>query len=565
MATFAESPGFPPVWILPFYPGSDFTIQYQGWFENLLYPPIFQFGAAGTTSPAINFSQSIADPPIYTRHDTQVTLVLKHWVWSDGKPVTTRDITFWLNLLKANKAEWADYTPGGFPDNITAVKVDGPYRITFSLNKSYSPAYYTGNELSQITPIPQHVWDRTSAHGPVGNYDLSTSGAKKVMAFLQAQSRHRQTYATNPLWSVVDGPWRLSSYDLSGKVVFVPNKRFSGTPKPRLSKFIELPFASDTAEFNAVRTGLLDVGYIPTTDLASSSIVRSLESQGFAVGQWKVYGFNSLFLNFNNPTVGPIFDQLYIRQALEHLINQPLYIRVADHGYGQPTYGPVVNGPSAYIAPAERSNPYPYDPAAARKLLESHGWAIRPGGTSVCVRPGTAGTECGAGIHKGEGLSFQLLTYSGQTQQAVTMEELKSVASQVGVDISIKTVANVFATAGQCTPKQPVCAWQIADWGGGVYTAPNGYPLGSGYFFCKGNNNHENYCNPTEDRLSLEGRAAGGSIVPWETFLVKQLPMLWIPNSDFEVVAAKSTLHGVLPANNTLSVFPQAWYYTKGH
>ena len=37
------------------------------------------------------------------------------------------------------------------------------------------------------------------------------------------------TYGSNPLWQVVDGPWRLSSYDVSGgQITFVPNPATPG-------------------------------------------------------------------------------------------------------------------------------------------------------------------------------------------------------------------------------------------------------------------------------------------------------------------------------------------------
>ena len=49
-----------------------------------------------------------------------VTITLKHYVWSDGETVSARDVGFWINLLKANKADWASYVPGGFPDNVVS-------------------------------------------------------------------------------------------------------------------------------------------------------------------------------------------------------------------------------------------------------------------------------------------------------------------------------------------------------------------------------------------------------------------------------------------------------------
>jgi peptide/nickel transport system substrate-binding protein len=559
VVTFAESPDYYPTWILPFYNGAFFTIQEQGWFESLMWPPLFN--QANGASPTVNYAQSLGNPPVYSDHDTVVTLTIKHWKWSDGQPVTTRDIMFWLNLLKANESEWADYTPGQFPDNVTSIKVVSPYELVMKLNKSYAPNFFTGNELSQITPIPQHVWDKTSATGKVGNYDETAAGARAVMAFLQAQSKDIKTYATNPLWQTVDGPWKLSGYTLTGKVTFTPNKAYSGPAKPKVSEFVEVPFTSADAEYDALRAGDLTVGDIPPNDYSTIPAIKAL---GYNVAPWEVYGFNSIFINFNNPVDKPVFGQLYIRQALQYLIDQQLQISKVFGGYAQPDYGMVVNGPAS----EEGAEPdaYPYSPAKAKALLTAHGWDVRPGGQTTCAHPGTGATECGAGIKAGFPLTFNLLIYSGDLQQQIAMTSYKTVAATVGIDIKLVNNVNVFAAAPACTPNQSDCSWQLADWGGGVYTPPNGYPVEAGYTDCGGNNNHENYCDPAQDKLDATAAAGGATMADyntWEKFISLQLPMLWQPNADFEVLAVKNNLVGPIPANTTLSVFPESWYFTK--
>lgn len=561
VVTFAESPNYSPTWILPFYTGQYFTIQEQGWFENLMWPPLFNQGNG--KSPEVNFTQSLGNKPVYTNGGKTVTLTIKHWRWSTGDAVTVRDLTFWINLLKANETQWANYTPGGFPTDVTAMKTKGTYTLVLTLTKSYASTYYTLNELSQITPIPQHEWDRESATGPVGNYDETPTGAKKVLAFLETQSKDLKTYATNPLWQVVDGPFKLSGYTLTGKVTLKANASYSGPTKPKIAEFVQLPYTSTEAEYNALRAGQLTVGYIPAND---SSTVPAVKSLGYNVGPWEIDGFNSLFANFNNPTVGSVFDQLYIRQALEDLIDQPLYISKVWNGYAQPDYGPVVNGPPSLTNASVEPDTYPYDPSKAKALLKSHGWAVHPGGTTTCQSAGTGPSDCGSGIKGGQALTFNLLIYSGNEQEQEMMTAFKTAAATVGITIKLQSNSNVFAASPACTPTQADCTWQIAYWGGAAYTPPTGFPVGSGYFDCKDGNNHENYCSQEEDALDTAaeaGSATAATVAKWEKFVSTQLPMLWMPNSDFEIVAAKSDLVGPLPANATLSVFPQAWYFKK--
>jgi len=558
-ATMAESVSFPPEWIFPIYPATAFTVQYQSEFEYLMVPPLYQFGSG--SSPNINYKISLAYPPVYQDGNTQVVIKLKHYMWSDGTPLTARDVTFWMNELRAEKLNWAVYVPGSFPDNVVSIKVNNPYQLTFTLNKSYSPAYFTDNELSQITPMPQQAWDRESATGAVGNYDETTAGAKAVFNFLNSQSKDLATYATNPLWKVVDGPWKLTSYLTSGRVVMKPNDTYSGPDKAHLSKLIFLPFDSEISEVDALKEGTLDVGNLPTNDI---SLRSQLKAAGYDFGVWPTYGFNSLMVNFHNPTAGPEFGQLYIREALERLIDQPLWIKTALGGYGQPDHGPVVNGSPQLTAPIESPSNYPYSYSikAAETLLRDRGWTIVPAGVDTCTDPGTSSNQCGAGIAKGSKLSFNLIYQASYTAGSIEMAEYKSTASRAGVQIDLTSSSFAYAQAVPCSSSQADCSWQMDDWGGAIYTLPY-YPAGGGYFECGGALNADSYCSKTEVALDDAAESSGQKLFSWETFVTKNLPMLWIPNGDFELLEVKKNLKGVLPANPLLSIYPQDWYYAK--
>jgi len=226
-----------------------------------MYRPLYLYGKKG--QPVLNEEASLALPPVFSKNNTQVTITLRPYTWSDGKPVTSRDFTFLFNLLKANKKSWAAYLPGDIPDNVKQVEVQGQRKFTLVLNRSYSPIWFTGNQLSQLMPIPQHAWDKTSANGKIGNWDQTPAGAKAVYDFLIGEAKKAKEYATNPLWQVVDGPWKLSEYRTDGYSAFVPNPKYSGPVKPKLDKFIEQPFTTAQAELNVLRSGGVDYGYLP--------------------------------------------------------------------------------------------------------------------------------------------------------------------------------------------------------------------------------------------------------------------------------------------------------------
>ena len=55
---------------------------------------------------------------------------------------------------------------------------------------------------------------------------------------------------------MVDGPFKMSQFTVSGFVKMVPNPDYSGLPKPTDPAFEELPYTTDAAEFNALRSGV---------------------------------------------------------------------------------------------------------------------------------------------------------------------------------------------------------------------------------------------------------------------------------------------------------------------
>ncbi len=173
----------------------------------------------------------------------------------------------------------------------------------------------------------------------------------------------------------------------------MPNATYSGSPKPTITAFVEVPFTDDAAEFNQIRAGgpnALTIANLPATYAPQSATV---EAEGYALNKANSYSFNFFPLNLNNPKVGPVFRQTYFRQALQHLIDQPGWINAFLHNTATETVSPIpVNPPSPLVTSNASANPFAFSTSAASRLLSSHGWKVAPGGKTTCATPGT-GTE----------------------------------------------------------------------------------------------------------------------------------------------------------------------------
>jgi peptide/nickel transport system substrate-binding protein len=553
-----------PNFIFPLVPATN-SDGYNVNLSDLMWPNLVYEGDGAQS--AVNPQESLYSSLTYSDDDKTVTIDLKPWKWSDGTPITSRDFSFTYNLLKANVPNWQDYVQGLFPDDVKSVQTPSSSTIVLNLTQSYNPTFFTEDVLGQIPLLPQHAWDKESATGAVGNYDETKSGAKAVYAFLQKEGGDIATFATNPLWQVVDGPWKLKSFSTDGEYIYVPNKNYSGPDKPTLDEVINEPFTSDTAEFDALRSGgSLTVGPLPQNDLNQ---IPELKAEGYDVATQPLPAVSGIYPNFYNSQVGAIVSQLYVRQALEDLINRPQLVSKVYDGYADPGNGPIpVEGFSSLLSPLEKSGgPYPYDPSKATALLKAHGWTVTPNGTTTCADPGTGAAECGAGIAKGAALSFQLLYSSGLTTNDEQFAAIQSSEEQAGIKISLKSEPfnTLVSTVGVCNASShpaSSCGWQLVYYG---YSPYDLYPAGDGIFNTDGTDNQGGYSSAEEDKLinETEFGSSTQTFFQYENYTAQQLPQLWLPlPSNIQVY--KSTLAGYAPLNPfSGGLNPEDWYFTK--
>lgn len=554
-ATLAEGPNARPNYIFPLTSAAYFSATNVSQFQVLMYRPLYWFGENGQVK--LNSSLSLAADPAYSADGKTVTMKLKRWKWSDGVPITSRDVEFWMNLLKANTDHWAAYSPGEFPDNVRTMSFPDSQTVVFGLDRAYGQLFFTYNQLSQITPLPQHLWDKTSDTGAIGDYDTNLATAQAVFKYLDGQSRLIETYNTNPLWRVVSGPWKLKSMTTRGRVAMVPNHGYSGPVKPTIAEFDLLPYATDSAELNDLHTGGVDYGYV-----ANQSVDKAGSLPNYTQAPWIGWSINFIQENFNNKVNGPIYRQLYFRQAIQHMVDQQTWIDKILKGHGYPDYGPVPIQPANTFADGvEQANPYRYDPVASAKLLADNGWTVNPGGVSICGKPGAGAGRCGAGIAAGAKASFKLEYVSGSAAVKQEMETLKAAFSSAGLELNLSEVAfeTVIGDAfsGSTTT-------DMSNWGYGWIFAPDYYPTGDEIFSTGATSNGGSYSNATND-ANTTATVAGNvlALYRYEDFLAADLPVVWIPVPDYQMSMVRRTLHGWEPQDPLLQINPENWYFTS--
>jgi len=572
VATYAFL-GVEPNWIWPFVPITNYSTFNVQLFQWMMYRPLYMFGGNGQAT-TINYPLSTAGPPVYSDGGKTVMINLKGWKWSDGEIVDAQDVVFWLNMMKAEKANYAGYAPGLLPDNLVSYGATGKDQVTLHLNQAYSSYWFTYNQLAEITPMPA-TWDVTSLTAKPGSGGCAASVAKcpAVYNFLLAQTKDTATYTSSPIWGTVDGPWRLSSFHATGNDGFVPNLKYSGSPKPQISEVRLVSYTDDSAAYTALKTGKLDASFIPPGDLpqkAADSVLPATNPLGSrdTLAPFYQYAIFYYQLNFNNPTLGAVFKQLYVRQALQDVNDQAAIDRTIFRGYSVPSSGGVPTSPANQWEPAiQKANggagPYPFSIAKAKSLLTSHGWS-EVGGVMTCQKPGTAAADCGAGVAKGQKLAFTIDWAIGLATTPQMMAVYKSDAAQAGIAISLVgvTFKTVVSEATPCKPG-PKCTWDGLFYGDWVFDGPGFEPTGEPLFQTGAASNSGSYSSPTEDKLIAETHSSSSlaAFHQYATYTAQQLPFIWMP-APYGIWGVSSKLHNVT-FSPLFTFLPEYWYFTK--
>jgi peptide/nickel transport system substrate-binding protein len=567
--TWAEAPGAAPTWIFPVSGAGALADTSQ--FQYQMWRPLYWFsnGVEASQTPAM----SLAYAPKWSNGDKTVSVTLKSsYKWSDGQPITSRDVLFFFDEVKAavskDAANWASYSPGlGIPDEVANVATPSASTVVFTMKRAVKPGWFLDDELPTLSPMPAHAWAKAAAAGPLLDFTVPAN-ATKIYNYLYKASMSLASYATNPLWQVVDGPYRLTSFEAStGAFTMSPNTSYGGPRAAKISILQAVPFTSGVAEFNAVRTGSIDVGYLPPGYINQ---VKVIESRGYDVFGSPDFGFNYVTYNFADTTgdFNNIIAQLYVRQAFAHLEDEQGYIKAFFGGAGGPAYGPVPAVPKNPFTPPDAvTDPYPFSVADAISLLKSHGWTVTTSGTDTCAKAGAGPGECGAGIPAGTKLAFNLIYAS---QFPVVREEVTALASEaasagITIDLQNGDYGYIITHYDNKVPAdQPyIDKWAMIDFGG---LSDSAYPTQLGVFNGPGSGNFGSYNNPMANTL-INASVTSGSPAAVEaeaSYLTENQPGLFQPNSDM-VVVWKKNISGPQASFASLTQFylnPEYWYFT---
>lgn len=505
--------------------------------NSMDYLPLVYFGPNNTLSTFNGLASKVS----YNKSGTVYTVYINpKWHWSDGRPVTAQDVVFTYNIMKAGSNPKANYAwsyggqgSGGMPQDWKSVVAKNAHTVVITTTKPVNQQWFIRNGIGQIIPVPSFIWNK-----------YPTNIAKE-MKFIQSISNS----PGNKAYQVVDGPWVFQSMAPNQNWTYVKNSRYDG-PKAHLNKVIFQYETSNAAEFEALRNGTLNYGYLPASMVNDKSELPNDR----IVPQYNL-NFNYIQINmgFHAPgNIGKAFRELAVRQALQMGVDEQGIIKTIWHGYGALDDTVLGQKPSnVFVDPKLSKLLYPFNPAQGKKILEKAGWRMKNG---VMTKNGVK-------------LEFNFYCASGDTSYDNIDQLLQQDWKKEGIIAKIvyqpfNTVASYSASDGN--------KWQVLNWNGG-WGYSSAYPSGGLLFSTGAAMNAAAYSSKKMDQLinatyaPASPQKAIQNMYAYEAYAAQQLPgVIYLPEQPTLTVVAKN-LHNALKTFNPIGgwIFPNVWWISK--
>lgn len=391
--------------------------------------------------------------PEVSENPFTVTYTLKDEAeWSDGVPITARDIQFTLEVCRN-------------PD------------LDIAVRQGCNAVDMGASEIVDDKTFKMVFKDR---YAPWKSLFSTASGA-----ILPAHALEGEDF--NSIWNngltVSSGPYKFLEWNQGQSLTMVKNDNYWGTPKPAIDRIVVRFIEDSTSQVQALRGGEIDVlGSQAQLDFVDQvKEIRGVTSAAVAGGVWEFFEYN-----FAVEGLGPRYG--FVREAIAHGIDREALVRVLIEPMNPEA---EVMQSVIYVSTQDEYEPafgrWNYDPRAAEHLLRSNGCAKGDDGIYSC-----------GGVRLSFGFGFTAGNELRELQFVVIQEQL----SQIGIEVEARAqdAATYF---GDTWPAGEAGAWDLFDqaW----LNSPDPDPLLE-FWECGGSLNYRSYCNKEVDRLIQQSR-----------------------------------------------------------
>ena len=427
-------------------------------------------------------------------------------VWSDGVPVSADDVRWTWTAQRDPDIAWEDSESKRW---ITDVEAADPRTVRFHFSRVYAKQLLDANEGAIL---PRHAWEQI----PFSQWRKSADWFRQHL--------------------VVDGPFTVASWEPQQQVVLKRNDRYYEKDLPRLDRVVLRQIPDQAAGFSQLLGGELDL--VP--QIAPADVARVKADPRLAL----VTYWTNLYVTVDWNNDNPLFRDPEVRRALTLAIDRQKIVDTVLGAYGRVATSPIISTVWAH----DRSlQPWPYDPAAARRILAARGWKDTDGD--------------GVLDKDGRPFAFELLTNAG---------------NQLRTDATVMIQDQLKKAGIRVTPRQVEFNTLISQTNAGKYDAAMfGYTMDTSLDLTNNfhsrsigaNGNVVRYRNPEVDRL-IDTAAAQPDVLAERPYLnrIQQIlhrdqPLTFLWESQ-RLTAINRRVHDARPAVNYTFFNLKEWWVT---
>jgi peptide/nickel transport system substrate-binding protein len=311
--------------------------------------------------------------------------------WSDGEPITSKDVKYSLETLGTNGLIFSGYT-----SNVT--KVETPDEHTVVVHTDQPDARIVGGLF--VYMIPEHVYGKSTVKELTGSYQPQL-----------------------PL--VGSGPFMVTEFTRGRIVKMERNPNWRGE-KPKYDEIQFIKYGTTDAVIRALKLGEIDA----TMEVEPTAFNQVEKADGIEAVRAPSPSFTQLAFNLcskeNCPEAkfNPAVQDRVVRQAVAYAVDRDRVNEISSRGTSFVGHGMLPTYyKSFYEKPAED---YAYDPDKANQLLDDAGY-----------------TREGDGVRKKGDLtlSFDLFVRSESPSDTQAAKVIAEQAREVGIEFKVQVVS----------------------------------------------------------------------------------------------------------------------------
>jgi peptide/nickel transport system substrate-binding protein len=345
--------------------------------------------------------------------------------WSDGVPITSKDVKYSLDVLGGNGALFTGYT-----DNVTSVTT--PDDNTVVVKTSKPDARIVGGLF--IYMLPEHIYGKHSVK------QLTTTYKPSV-----------------PI--VGSGPYITTEFKRNRIIRLSRNPNFRGA-KPKFDEIQYIKYGSEDAVERALSLGEIDM----VTEVQEATFDRIGKAKGIKTVKAPSPSFTELAFNLcskehcPDAKFNPAIQDRTVRQAIAFAVDRDRVNEISTRNTSFTGHGILPNYYKDFYSQPEGDLDYPYDPDRAKQMLDDAGW-----------KPGSDGIR----EKGGQRLSFNLYVRSESQTNITAARLVKEMTKEIGIDFKVQIVSvdkltelTTQKVKGKMAPDFDTFIW---GWGGDPY------------------------------------------------------------------------------------------------